>query len=163
MGVFLEQSAWNKAATDLVTIFSTSQCWGIGECEDPSLDSPFDNGVGSRVVITDGGYECLYEPDTDPIDTRSIELSFYYKLETVSADPQLLDDSLALFEGALIKLACFDIGRREMRASVEVPPATFNALGRRLEHDREANVVSVNSSPKDVVSSDCECDIATEF
>ena len=105
MNITLESSEWNKTASDLVTIFTASQCWGIGDCDgEPDVssidyswptESPvYDDENDNRLVVTDDGYTCIYEKDTDPELERALELSFFYRVGTASADEQSLGERL---------------------------------------------------------------------
>ena len=142
--ITLDATEWDKAVSDLVSIFSASQCWGISDCDEglaafPTESPVYDDEKGSRYVITEDGHECIFEIDTDPELERTIELSFFYRVETVSAD----EASLEGIEGALVELVCSD-GRRS----------------RALEEDqKETTLVAVNSSPDDVISADCKSNL----
>mmetsp|Transcript_15742 Transcript_15742/g.28547 ORF Transcript_15742/g.28547 Transcript_15742/m.28547 type:complete len:875 (+) Transcript_15742:205-2829(+) len=154
MNITLESSEWNKATSDLVTIFTASQCWGIVDCDgEPDVSSidyswPTESPVygdekDSRLVVTDDGYTCIYEKDTDPELERTLVLSFFYLVGTVSADERSLEKSLENIERALIYLACSVGDGRRSRA--------LN------EYQQDTIVVAVDSSPEDVVSSDYTC------
>eukprot|EP00581_Thalassiosira_minuscula_P003922 CAMPEP_0183746738 /NCGR_PEP_ID=MMETSP0737-20130205/66908_1 /TAXON_ID=385413 /ORGANISM="Thalassiosira miniscula, Strain CCMP1093" /LENGTH=998 /DNA_ID=CAMNT_0025982441 /DNA_START=123 /DNA_END=3119 /DNA_ORIENTATION=+ len=151
MGITLESSELTKASSDLVTIFTASQCWGIDDCNEQTVvhsfdgydwptESPvYDDEKGNRFFENNDGYQCIYEIDTEPDLERDIELSFFYQIETASADGSSLEETLNGIEAALIHLACDD--RRKTRA---------------LTHT-ETIVAAVESSPEDVVSSDYTC------
>ena len=84
-------------------------------------------------VLSDDGEVCTITPGISDEDVRSLDLSFYYQVET-KADS--LD--LGLIERALIEKVCDDAGNE-----------------RRL-NELETEVVAVDASPDDVVSEECK-------
>ena len=142
---------WDQARDDLVTIFSSSQCWGLEDCTevDSSFDSVynfptespvFDDEKDGRPVLTDDGAQCIFELDTDPELERDLEITYYYQIETTSSEEPDLDFILKGIEGQLIELVCSE-GRRKAR---------------RLEELEDTMVVAVDSAPADTVATNCE-------
>ena len=142
---------WNKATDDLVKLFGATKCWGVEPCEDgdgevvvnptPS-SSDEDAAISGDVVLpyyegpvlSEDSEVCTLATDSyAPEEVRSLELSFYYQVETTSDS---LD--LGLIERELIALVCDDAGNE-----------------RRLS-ELETEVVAVDASPEDVISEECE-------
>jgi len=146
MDINVESTNWSKTLADLVTIFSSSECWGMGDCTEelssvdyswPTESPNYDDEKDSRFVVTDDGHQCIFENDSDPELERSLELSFFYRVETTSAS----EPSLESIERALMELACSD-GRRTRVLN---------------EYPQETAVVAVDSSPDDVFSTNYTC------
>ncbi|KAK1744494.1 hypothetical protein QTG54_005027 [Skeletonema marinoi] len=147
---------WNAATEDLVKLFGATECWGVEPCEEDDVDGqevptpapsdendaisgdsedvlPYNDGP----VLSDNGQVCTITTEISE-DVRSLELSFYYQVETTS-------DSfdLGLIERALIEKVCDD------------------ASNERRLNELEAVVVSVDASPDDVVSEEYTCTSTT--
>ena len=144
---------WNAATDELVKLFGATECWGVEPCEegddvvvgqDVASSSADENAAISRdsgdtppfydgPVLSDDGEVCTITPGISDEDVRSLDLSFYYQVETKSDS---LD--LGLIERALIEKVCDDAGNE-----------------RRL-NELETEVVAVDASPDDVVSEECK-------
>lgn len=156
--VEISTDEWNKATEDLVKLFGARECWGVEPCEEEGdgvvgqevpTPSPTDNnGAISAIsgdsedvlpyydgpILSEDGEVCTLTTDSyAPEAVRSLELSFYYQVETTSDS---LD--LGLIERALIALVCDDAGNE-----------------RRL-NELETEVIAVDASPGDVISDECE-------
>jgi hypothetical protein len=146
--VEITTEAWNTATNELVKLFSATECWGVEPCEegddvvvDEEVSSADQNAAISGdtppfhdgPLLSDDGEVCTITPGISDEDVRSLELSFYYQVETTSDS---LD--LGLIERTLIEKVCDDAGNE-----------------RRL-NELETEVVAVDASPDDVVSEQCK-------
>ena len=148
---------WNKATDDLVKLFGATECWGVDPCDEedevvsqelptpsPTSNSAISGDVAPPFydgpILSDDGKLCTITPDYDSSAVRSLELSFFYQVETTS---ESLD--LGAIERALIAEVC-DAAASE----------------RRLQ-DYETEVVAVEASPEDVISDDCEYHILASY
>jgi hypothetical protein len=149
--VAITSEEWNKATDDLVKLFGATECWGVEPCGDdsevvsqkvptPSPTVPDDAISGSSdslpfaPFLSEDGEVCtLIADDYDAAAVRSLELSFFYQVETTA-------DSL-------------DLGRIERAMIASVCNEAENQ--RRLE-EFETKVIAVDSSPGDSISEDCE-------
>eukprot|EP00984_Skeletonema_dohrnii_P010786 scaffold4233_cov142-Skeletonema_dohrnii-CCMP3373.AAC.29 len=141
---------WNAATEDLVKLFGATECWGVEPCEEDDVDgqevpTPAPSDENDAIsgdsedalpydgpVLSDNGQVCTLTTETSE-DVRSLELSFYYQVETTSGS-----FDLGLIERALIAKVCDD------------------ASNERRLNELETEVVAVDASPDDVVSEECE-------
>lgn len=148
--VGINDEEWNTATNDLVKLFGATQCWGVEPCEEEedvvSVEVPPPSPVDENTALSedtpsyydgptlsDNGQVCTITAGISADETRSLELSFYYQVETKTDS---LD--LGLVERALIEKVCEDAGNE-----------------RRL-NELETEVVAVDTSPEDVVSEVCK-------
>lgn len=148
-GVDLEYTDWDKISSDLVSIFSSPQCWGLSECtsdEPSSIDYAESNHddyyySGPTFVVTDDGHQCIFQETAAPDLQRKLVLSYFYQVETSSTE----EPSLEAIERAMIDFICSGDVRRSRALK-----------SRALEHDDTPIVVAVDSSPGDSIYATCE-------
>ena len=135
----------------LLKIFGSSDCWGVDDCnvdDDIVTQYPYDEEDWWPVVTMDGTV-CDLEPYSDPISTRTIDLSYFYLFEAASGTDEEVIASIQGIERSFITYVC----GLERRRSLE------QANDDSYEH----SIISVDSNPLDNVASDCENVILLQF
>ena len=134
----VDASDLDSAFDSLVKIFGASHCWGVDECGED--DAPNDDDWWATPVVVMDGTRC--DLDSINVDTRAIELSYYYLLETVSSNEDETMLSIEGIERSLITYVC----SVERRRSLEEMDDT-------VDHP---NILAVDSNPLDTISTDCK-------
>lgn len=128
----------------LLKIFGSSDCWGIDDCnvdDDIVTQYPYDEEDWWPVVTMDGTV-CDLEPYSDPLSTRTVDLSYFYLFEAASGTDEEVIASIQGIERSFITYVC----GLERRRSLE----------QANDDSYEYSIISVDSNPLDNVSSDCE-------
>lgn len=119
----------------LLTVFGASQCWGVKNGCDQNVRT---DDTWFTPAIQMDGTRCDFEP-VDEAPTRSIELSYYYILETSSSKKVDVIKSIEEIERSFIAHICSFDGRRTLEA-ISLQP----------------KIISIDSNPLDTISSHCK-------
>jgi hypothetical protein len=120
----------------LVSIFGASDCWGVTECGDDAITDDW----MTPVVQMDGTFCNLGLVNAS--STRTIDLSYYYLMETASTSEEDAVSSIEAIEQAFVTYVC----SWERRRSLEDAALSF-----------EIDILAVDSNPLDTISSKCKC------
>ena len=128
----------DKTYDSLVKIFGASHCWGVDDCGED--DTSYDDDWWVTPVVVMDGTRCDLESIN--VDTKAVELSYYYLLETVSSNEDEIMLSIEGIERSLITHVC----SVERRRSLEDMYGTGD----------HPNILAVDSNPLDTISKDCK-------
>jgi hypothetical protein len=121
----------------LVSIFGASDCWGVDACGDDAITDDW----RTPVVQMDGTFCNLGLANVNASSTRTIDLSYYYLLETASTSAEDAVLSIEAIEQAFVTYVC----SWERRRSLEDTTLSF-----------EPDILAVDSNPLDSISSKCK-------
>lgn len=156
VGVNIDASDLDKVFDSLIKIFGTSKCWGVDECEeneDNYADDADDfTGHDNEATLTMDGTRCYFEP-VDALSLRSIDLTYFYTLETASTKVEDVLASIEAIERSFVTYVC-GIDRRR---SLEDTNTTVKDSQVYDIASTEPKVVAVDSNPLDTFSSECKC------
>ena len=132
----------------LTKIFGASTCWGGAEdCSEGSdlANDSYAYDDDFQLTITMDGTVCEFGGSSEGLATRTIDLSYYYLIETKSNSDENITASIQALERSLIRLVC----GMERRRSLEHDDAYDDAFVYPI-------VLAVDSNPLDTVSSECK-------